>query len=56
MKSDTAIFDIIEQERQRQLKGIELIASEVPYLFGYRRADLVAMINDNMVAFEIKSE
>ena len=28
MKSDTAIFDIIEQERQRQLKGIELIASE----------------------------
>ena len=35
---------------------IELIAAEVPYLFGYRRADLVAMINDNMVAFEIKSE
>lgn len=28
MKTDTAIFDIIEQERQRQLKGIELIASE----------------------------
>lgn len=28
MKSDIAIFDIIEQERQRQLKGIELIASE----------------------------
>ncbi len=28
MKSDTAIFDIIEQERQRQLKCIELIASE----------------------------
>lgn len=28
MKSDTAIFDIIKQERQRQLKGIELIASE----------------------------
>ena len=36
--------------------NIELIASEVPYLFGYRRADLVAMINNNMVAFEIKSE
>lgn len=35
---------------------IELIASEVPYLFGYRRADLVALMNNNMVAFEIKSE
>lgn len=28
MKKDTEIFDIIEQEHQRQLKGIELIASE----------------------------
>ena len=28
MKKDNAIFDIIEKERQRQLKGIELIASE----------------------------
>lgn len=28
MKRDTAIFDLIEKERQRQLKGIELIASE----------------------------
>jgi len=28
MKRDTAIFDIIERERQRQMKGIELIASE----------------------------
>jgi len=28
MRRDTAIFDIIEKERQRQLKGIELIASE----------------------------
>lgn len=28
MVRDTAIFDIIEKERQRQLKGIELIASE----------------------------
>lgn len=28
MKRDTAIFDIIDRERQRQLKGIELIASE----------------------------
>ncbi len=28
MKRDTKVFDIIEQERQRQLKGIELIASE----------------------------
>ncbi len=28
MKRDTQIFDIIEKERQRQLKGIELIASE----------------------------
>jgi len=28
MKRDTAIFDIIERENQRQLKGIELIASE----------------------------
>jgi glycine hydroxymethyltransferase len=28
MKRDNAIFDIIERERQRQLKGIELIASE----------------------------
>ena len=28
MKRDTAIFDIIEREHQRQLKGIELIASE----------------------------
>ncbi len=28
MERDTAIFDIIEREHQRQLKGIELIASE----------------------------
>ncbi|MGN0187817.1 MAG: serine hydroxymethyltransferase [Paludibacteraceae bacterium] len=28
MKTDNQIFDIIEKERQRQLKGIELIASE----------------------------
>ena len=28
MKKDTAIFDIIEKEYQRQLHGIELIASE----------------------------
>ncbi len=28
MKRDTQIFDIIEKEKQRQLKGIELIASE----------------------------
>ncbi len=28
MKKDTAIFEIIEKERQRQLNGIELIASE----------------------------
>ncbi|MEI7676866.1 MAG: serine hydroxymethyltransferase [Bacteroidales bacterium] len=28
MKRDTVIFDIIEKENQRQLKGIELIASE----------------------------
>ena len=28
MKRDTAIFDIIERDYQRQLKGIELIASE----------------------------
>src|SRR6056297_2645569 len=28
MKRDTAVFDIIEKERERQLGGIELIASE----------------------------
>lgn len=28
MKRDTLVFDIIEKERQRQLKGLELIASE----------------------------
>jgi glycine hydroxymethyltransferase len=28
MKKDNAVFEIIERERQRQLKGIELIASE----------------------------
>ena len=28
MERDNAIFDIIEREHQRQLKGIELIASE----------------------------
>ncbi len=28
MKKDTQIFDLIEQEKQRQLHGIELIASE----------------------------
>ena len=28
MKRDNVIFDIIDRERQRQLKGIELIASE----------------------------
>ena len=34
----------------------ELIGIEVPYLFGYRRADLVAIINNKTVAYEIKSE
>ena len=28
MKRDQEIFDLIEKEHQRQLKGIELIASE----------------------------
>ncbi|RLD84235.1 MAG: serine hydroxymethyltransferase, partial [Bacteroidetes bacterium] len=28
MKKDKVIFDLIEQEHQRQLNGIELIASE----------------------------
>ena len=28
MKQDTEIFDLIEQEHQRQLRGMELIASE----------------------------
>ena len=28
MKRDTRVFELIEQEKQRQLKGIELIASE----------------------------
>ena len=28
MKTDTTVFDVIEKEHQRQLKGIELIASE----------------------------
>ena len=28
MKKDSVIFDLIEKEHQRQLKGIELIASE----------------------------
>ena len=28
MKRDNVIFEIIEREHQRQLKGIELIASE----------------------------
>lgn len=28
MKQDTTVFDIIRRERERQLKGIELIASE----------------------------
>ena len=28
MKRDQVIFDIIAREKQRQLKGIELIASE----------------------------
>ena len=29
MKKDNQIFDLIEKEKQRQLKGIELIASEI---------------------------
>ena len=28
MQRDTLIFDLINQEKQRQIKGIELIASE----------------------------
>ena len=28
MKTDTTVFELIEKEHQRQLKGIELIASE----------------------------
>lgn len=35
---------------------IEFIATEVPYLFGFRRADLLAMVDNNTVSFEIKSE
>ena len=34
----------------------EFIATEVPYLSGFRRADLVAMIDNKTVSFEIKSE
>ena len=34
----------------------EFIATEVPYLSGSRRADLVAMIDNKTVSFEIKSE
>lgn len=34
----------------------ELIGIEVPYLLGYRRADLVTIIDNKTVAFEIKSE
>lgn len=37
-------------------KTIELIAIEVPYLYGSRRADLIAIINGKLVGFEIKSE
>lgn len=36
--------------------NIELIGIEVPYLSGYRRADMVALINNKLVGFEIKSE
>ena len=28
MKRDSLVFEIIEKEKQRQLRGIELIASE----------------------------
>ncbi|MDK7740794.1 serine hydroxymethyltransferase, partial [Veillonella nakazawae] len=28
MRKDNTVFDLIEKEHQRQLKGIELIASE----------------------------
>lgn len=35
---------------------VELLACEVPYLYGYRRADLLSIINNETVAFEIKSE
>ena len=34
----------------------EIIGLEVPYLFGYRRADLVTIIDNKTIAFEIKSE
>jgi glycine hydroxymethyltransferase len=36
MKRDDLIFDIIEKEHQRQLKGIELIASENLMPFNWR--------------------
>ena len=29
MKTDTTVFELIEKEHQRQLKGIELIASRI---------------------------
>jgi len=32
MKRDQEIFDLIEREHQRQLKGMELIASETNML------------------------
>lgn len=34
----------------------EIIGLEVPYLFGYRRADLVTIVDNKTIAFEIKSE
>lgn len=36
--------------------NIELLACEVPYLYGYRRADLLSIIDNETIAFEIKSE
>ena len=36
--------------------SIDIIATEVPYLYGNRKADLVFISNGNSIAFEIKSE
>ena len=60
MKRDDLIFDIIEKEHQRQLKGIELIASEnfvsdqVMQAMGSCLTNIVQQDTVDIVSFEIQ--
>lgn len=50
------IKTLIIDEILEKYNGVELIASEVPYLYGKRKADILLIQNSLLVGFEIKSK